>query len=281
MKKYWINTFGCQMNRSDSERIAAVFESMGCQPSLVINQADFVIVNMCSVRQTAVDRVYGQNNNLKRLKRANKGLKTILTGCILKADKAKMAEIFDFVLDKKDLGNWPAILNKKAEPSAVKNYLEITPIYENKIQAFVPISNGCDNFCTYCAVPYTRGHLVSRNYKSILKEIRNLAKAGYKEIWLLGENVNAYLSPGKEHIDFANLIVEIDKIEGDFWLRFTSPHPKYFSANLINVLAKSKKLAPYLNLPMQSGDNNILKKMNRPYTIESYTGGFLIYIIFS
>lgn len=258
------------MNHSDSERIAAVFESMGAIPASSIKEADFVIVNMCSVRQSAVDRVYGQSNNIKRLKRANKGLKTILTGCILSSDKGKMVEIFDYVLDKKDLENWPVIIANKREKKRAKDYLEIIPLHASKIQAFVPISNGCDNYCTYCAVPYTRGRLVSRNYKSILKEIKELVQKGYKEIWLLGENVNGYLSPGKEKIDFTKLIEMIDKIGGDFWLRFISPHPKYFSDKLINVLAKSKKFAPYLNLPVQAGDNAILRKMNRPYTAETY-----------
>ncbi|MFA5009061.1 MAG: tRNA (N6-isopentenyl adenosine(37)-C2)-methylthiotransferase MiaB [Candidatus Paceibacterota bacterium] len=270
MKKYWIITFGCQMNISDSERIAWVLEKIGYTKTVDINQADLIVFNMCSVRQTAVDRVYGQANRLRRLKRRNKGLKTILTGCILGADKKKMEQIFDFVLDKKELSSWPEIINSKKIKKKFKNYLEINPIYTSKIQAFVPISNGCDNFCTYCAVPYTRGRLVSRNYKNILKEIKTLADSGYKEIWLLGENVNSYLSPGKEKKDFADLIQEIEKIKGDFWLRFTSPHPKDFSDKLINVLAKSKKFTPYLNLPLQSGDNIILRKMNRPYTAEIY-----------
>lgn len=270
MKHFFIITFGCQMNKSDSERIAAIFKSMGIEPALTIEQADFVVINMCSVRQTAVDRVYGQSNLLKRLKRANKGFKSILTGCILGPDKEKMAHIFDYVLDKKDLENWPAFLANQNPIKKPKDYLEIAPIYESLIQAFVPISNGCDNFCTYCAVPYTRGRLASRSHKSILKEIKNLAERGYKEIWLLGENVNSYLSPAREKLDFADLIKEIDKTPRDFWLRFTSPHPRYFSDKLIQTLARSTKFAPYLNLPAQSGDDLILRKMNRPYKAADY-----------
>lgn len=258
------------MNWSDSERIAAVFELMGLKPADAINKADLVVVNMCSVRQSAVDRVHGQANALRRLKRQNKGLKTILTGCVLEPDKPKMDKVFDFILDKNDLANWPAILHSKCAIKQPKDYLEITPVYESNIQAFVPISNGCDNYCTYCAVPYTRGQMVSRSHKSILKEIQALAEKGYKEIWLLGENVNGYISPKDSKIDFVELIKAIDKIEGDFWLRFTSPHPKYFSDKLIKVLAKSVKFAPYLNLPAQAGDNAILRKMNRPYTAEAF-----------
>lgn len=258
------------MNISDSERIAAVFESMNIKPASAITEADFIIMNMCSVRQTAVDRVYGQNNNLRRLKRANKGLKTILTGCILDKDRFKMAQIFDYILDKKDLENWTNILTLKKSKKSGKDYLEIEPIHESKIQAFVPISNGCDNYCTYCAVPYTRGSLTCRDHKSILKEIEKLVKNGYKEIWLLGENVNSYTSPKNKEFNFVSLIKEINKIQGDFWVRFTSPHPKYFSDELIQTLAELEKFTPYLNLPVQSGDNSILRKMNRPYTREAY-----------
>jgi tRNA-2-methylthio-N6-dimethylallyladenosine synthase len=269
MKKYWISTFGCQMNISDSERIASTMQSMGFRLAPDEKEADFIIVNMCSVRQSAVDRVYGQANNLRRLKRRHKALKTILTGCVLGVDKEKMSKIFDFILDKNDMQNWPAIISNK--PLArKKDYLKIDPVYGSEIRAFVPISNGCDNFCTYCAVPYTRGKLVSRNHKDILKEVKDLVKREYKEIWLLGENVNSYVSPMNKNFDFAELIKEIDKIKGDFWLRFTTPHPKYFSGKLIEVLARSNKFAPYLNLPMQSGDDTILKKMNRPYTAKKY-----------
>jgi tRNA dimethylallyltransferase len=243
---------------------------MGVSMASNIKEADFVVVNMCSVRQTAVDRVHGQSNALRRLKRQNKGLKTILTGCVLEPDKPKMDKVFDFILDKNDLANWPEILHSKCTPKQPKDYLEITPVYESKIQAYVPISNGCDNYCTYCAVPYTRGKMVSRSHKSILKEIQALALKGYKEIWLLGENVNGYISPKDKKIDFVELIKLIDNIEGDFWLRFTSPHPKYFSEKLVDVLAKAEKFAPYLNLPAQAGDNIILRKMNRPYTAEAY-----------
>ena len=267
MKKYHIITFGCQMNRSDSERIKTVLEGMGYAETLNQKEADLVIVNMCSVRQHAVDRVYGLSPQFKALKKKNKGFKSIITGCILKPDRRKMQELFDLVLDKKDLENWPQIIKNKKTLKKKLDYLKIKPKYENKIQAFVPISNGCDNFCTYCAVPFTRGRLVSRNYKDIIKEVKDLVENGYKEIWLLGENVNSYKS-GKHN--FAKLIKEIDKIPEKFWLRFTSPHPKDFSDELIKTLKESNKFVPYINLPAQNGDNEILRKMNRPYTREKY-----------
>lgn len=265
--KYHIITFGCQMNRSDSERIASVLEGMGYEETFDIRRADLAIINMCSVRQSAVDRVYGLSPLFIALKTKNRGFRAVLTGCILKPERAKLASVFDFILNKEDLENWPSLLKGKEPKKKKPDYLKIVPKYGNGIQAFVPISNGCDNFCTYCAVPYTRGKLVSRSHKDIVREVKNLIEKGYKEIWLLGENVNSYKS-GK--VDFSKLIEEIDKIEGKFWLRFTSPHPKDFSDKLIDTLSKSKKFAPYINLPAQSGDNKVLRKMNRPYTREKY-----------
>jgi tRNA-2-methylthio-N6-dimethylallyladenosine synthase len=222
------------------------------------------------VRQTAVDRILGLANKFAELKKKKKGLKTILTGCMLDPDRDKFARIFDFILNKEDLEVWPQILAGEGIVKKKRDYLKITPKQSNSFQAFVPISNGCDNFCTYCAVPYARGRLVSRKHTDILKEVNLLAKKGYKEIWLLGENVNSYISPTESSVNFAELVRRIDKIEGNFWLRFTSPHPKDFSDELIDVLAKSSKFAPYINLPAQSGDDEILHKMNRPYTAKKY-----------
>jgi len=253
------------MNKSDSERISAILELMSYGKSKTIEEADVIIINMCSVRQTAVDRVYGLNPKFKQLRKKNKRLKIIATGCILKPDKKKLFSFVDFIIDKKELYKLGLLLNKKIDIK--KDYLSIIPKYESSFIAYVPISYGCSNFCTYCAVPYTRGRLVSRNYKDILKEIKNLIKNNYKEIWLLGENVNDYHS---KDFNFVKLIKEIDKINGKFWLRFTSPHPKDFSKELIGCLAESPKITPYLNLPLQSGDNQVLKAMNRPYTVNQY-----------
>lgn len=247
MPKYHIITFGCQMNLSDSERIATIIEEMGYEKISQIKGADLIVLNMCSVRQSAVDRVYGLIPQLRRSK-----AKIIATGCILEADKKKLRYSIE-VIDKKDLSK--------------KSFLKIIPKYTSNIQAYVPISEGCNNFCTYCAVPFTRGRLISRDYKDIIKEIKLLEKKGYKEIWLLGENVNQYNFKG---VSFSDLIKKIDQIEGDFWIKFTSPNPKDFSKSMIDSFSKSLKFSPYLNLPLQSGDDQILKKMNRPYTGEKY-----------
>jgi len=148
-----------------------------------------------------------------------------------------------------------------------KNYLEVKPRYESKFSAVVPVMTGCNNFCSYCVVPYTRGREISRPAEDIVCEIKNLIKRGYKEIWLLGQNINSY-KDGKTN--FPKLLKKINDIPGKFWIRFTSSHPKDFSDELIEAMARCGKATPYLNLPVQSGDNNVLKRMNRPYTIEQY-----------
>ena len=254
--KHHIITFGCQMNRSDSERIAAVLEKSGHKPVSDIKKADLVVVNMCSVRQSAVDRVYGLTRKLK-----NK--KTILTGCVLNKDKKKLSKEFDYILDIKELGKWPVLSEKEKS----NNYLEIKPKDSNNFSANVPIMTGCNNFCAYCVVPCTRGREFSRPTEKIIEEAKSLIGKGYKEVWLLGQNVNAYQ---QEKTNFPKLLKKINNIPGDFWIRFTSPHPKDFSDELIEIMAQGKKITEYLNLPAQSGDNDILKEMNRPYSIEDY-----------
>jgi len=267
--KYFIITFGCQMNHSDSERVAAVLENTGYEEASSINEADLIVVNMCSVRQSAVDRVYGLFPRFKKLKNKNNKLKTLLTGCVLKADKRKFTKNFDLILDIKNLSKLPNFLSIDESGSRCLSgdYLKIEPKYRSKFSAFMPIMTGCDNFCTYCVVPYVRGPEVSRKAEKILSEIKNLIKRGVKEIWLLGQNVNCYKD---NKINFPKLLKMVNDIKGDFWIRFTSPHPKDFSDELINVMAKCEKVTEYLNLPVQSGDNEILKKMNRPYTIKEY-----------
>lgn len=235
MPKYHLITYGCQMNKSDSERIAANLEKRGYKPAPSTKEADLIVVNMCSVRQSAVDRVYGLHAKFKKIK-----AKKILTGCVLKKDKRKFGKIFDEI--KK--------MPQRGCPSA-----------------FIPISNGCDNFCAYCVVPYTRGHLICRPHQKIIKEIKSAVKNGLKEIWLLGQNVNDYKS---NTTNFARLVKMVNDIPGDFNFFFTAPHPKNFSGELINILAQCKKYGRYLNLPVQSGDNAILKKMKRNYTAGQY-----------
>jgi len=292
--KYYIITYGCQMNKSDSERIATILEKIGYKSASRENEADLILINMCSVRQSAVDRVYGLIQKLKNLKTKKPGLKTILTGCILKEDKRKFKKGFDLILNIKNLPKWPNLLVPNSHDRALYEleYLNIQPKYQTNFRAFVPIMTGCNNFCSYCVVPYTRGREVSRPAEEVLSEIKNLIKKGAnpirnaisngaREIWLLGQNVNSYQSIGKNSsaaasakadkiVKFHDLLKMINEIPGNFWIRFTSPHPKDFSDELINTMAKCQRVTPYLNLPVQSGDDEILKKMNRPYTVNQY-----------
>ena len=290
--RYFILTFGCQMNYSDSERIASVLEKIGYKKSQKPEMADLILINMCSVRQMAVDRVYGKINDFIKLKNKNRKIKIVITGCILKSDKQKLKEKVDLILDIKDLEKLPKMLGSWYSIPKEENYLRIKPKYQSVFSAPVPIMTGCNNFCSYCAVPYTKGREISRPSEEILLEIRNLIKKNYKEIWLLGQNVNSYHSPISTNvatndtnrhsrklvpklvnirdINFPKLLKVVNDIPGKFWIRFTSPHPKDFSDELINAVAESEKVTPYLNLPVQSGDDGILKKMNRPYNITHY-----------
>ena len=261
--KYLIITFGCQMNRSDSERIASVLEQAKLKETLEIKEADFIIINMCSVRQSAVDRVNGIFENTKN----QKSIK-ILTGCVLKKDAKKFAEKFDYVLDIKDLPKWSKILKINQSRSPVHgtaSYFGVEAKQTSKFTATIPIMTGCNNFCTYCVVPYTRDRETSRPHQEIICEIEKLIENGYKEIWLLGQNVNSY-----SDISFSKLLRKINKVPGNFWIRFTSSHPKDFSEELIKTIKECDKVTEYLNLPVQAGDDEILKKMNRPYKIKKY-----------
>ena len=242
--KYCIITFGCQMNEADSERIAASLEKNGYQPASKENEADLIVVNMCSVRQSAVDRVYGVARKFKALP-ASRQVKIVLTGCILKKDKIRFQKIFDEI--------WPS----SAKDSAGKE----------KPSKFIPISSGCNNNCSYCAVPLTRGRLICRPDKEILTKVKKAVKNKIKEVWLLGQNVNDYRFG---EINFSKLLRMVNDIPGDFKIRFMSPHPACFTDELIETMAKCRKVARYLNLPVQSGDNRILKAMNRPYTVFQY-----------
>ncbi len=247
------------MNKADSERIAAGLEKKGYKVASDIKTANLVVVNMCSVRQTAVDRVFGLGQKLSKLKcqkslghspTGEANVKAILTGCITKTDRKKFATggVFDEIINKEKYPNCP-------------------PKYQNLPLAYVPISNGCNNACTYCVVPATRGPLICRNYKLILKEVKDAISKGAEEIWLLGQNVNDYQY---KKTNFAKLLKMANEIPGDFKFFFISPHPKNFSDELIKILAKCEKFGRRLNLPAQSGDNKILKAMNRPYTVEQY-----------
>lgn len=277
-KKYYIITFGCQANVSDSERIAGILETFGFENGENEEDASLLIYNTCSVRQTAEDRIFGLNKKLKNLKIKNPKLKIILTGCMTHYSEKELKKRLPYInifLPIKNKEKWFNVFKnfllqkefKNSNFESLNSYNSFIPKRESKFRALVPISYGCNNFCSYCVVPFGRGCEVSRIPEEIIKEITLLALKNYKEIWLLGQNVNSYKS-GKT--DFAKLLKMVNKIPGDFWIRFTSPHPTNFSDDLIKEMAKCKKFPHYLNLPAQSGDSDILKKMKRNYTSEEY-----------
>ena len=260
--KYHIITYGCQMNESDSERIAHMLKSANYKSAPNIDGADLIVVNMCSVRQSAVNRVYGLNKKLVNLKKNNPKLKTILTGCVLNSDKQKMKKIFDQIVN---IQNIDKLINAH---QVNKSYLSCPALFSSSFSAYVPIMTGCNNFCSYCVVPYTRGREYSRPISEIISEIQGIIKKGYLEIILLGQNVNSYKNKNGQH--FPELLKTIHNIPGNFWLSFLTSHPKDFSDELIEIMANSPKICPYLHLAVQSGDNQILKKMNRNYTAKQY-----------
>ncbi|PIZ00756.1 tRNA (N6-isopentenyl adenosine(37)-C2)-methylthiotransferase MiaB [bacterium (Candidatus Howlettbacteria) CG_4_10_14_0_8_um_filter_40_9] len=300
-KKYYLLPLGCAQNISDAERVSTVLEENRFVITSDESEADLICVIACSVRQSAIDRIYGRSKIWGKYKK--KSLK-ILSGCVLPKDRKKMEEIFDVVFGIESLEELPSLIalssvipadstlrltarrvetgiqssnGKRLDPRCGEddkknyfNYLSIQPKHGNTFQALVPISNGCNNFCSYCAVPYTRGREVSRSFDEIVNEVKDLVKNGYKEITLLGQNVNSYGNDIKGGKSFLDLLEELDKIPGKFWIRFISNHPKDFPNELIENLPKLEKVTPYIHLPLQSGSTKILKGMNRKYTRKDY-----------
>ena len=260
---YYLFVLGCQMNKSDAERIRFLLNKAGAIETDE-KKADVIIVLACSVRQKPIDRIWGKLRNWQKAKK-----RVFLTGCILPADKKRFAPKVEKLFSIDDIGYLPKWLGLSKKPFLAKDYLEIPPLPLSKDEAFVPIMTGCNNFCTYCAVPYCRGRERSREKKKILDEIKQLIKKGYKKIILLGQNVNSYRCP-KTGAGFVQLLKEVVKLPGDFKVEFITPHPKDFSDELIDLIAQSKKIPKKIHLPVQSGDDEILKKMNRNYTVEDY-----------
>ena len=280
-KMYYILTMGCQLNENDSEKLIGIMEEMGYTKSDDIKNADLYVINTCCVRENAEEKLFGKLGELKKIKE-NKNIVIAIGGCMMQeehiTEKIKKSYPFvDVVFGTHTLHKFPEDLytaitkNKK-----VKDVIDIDgEIYEglpvkrssNK-QASVIIMYGCNNFCSYCIVPYVRGRERSRKPEDILNEIKELAKEGYREITLLGQNVNSY--KGGENYNFANLLEDVDKIEGIEVIRFVSPHPKDFTDDVIDVISKSKKISRLIHVPLQSGSTNVLKEMNRKYTKEQY-----------
>ena len=264
------------MNLSDSERLASFLEGEGFKLAEKRFAADLLILNTCGVRQAAEDRIYGL---ISTIKKENKAIKILVTGCLSKRKDVmkRMIGKVDWFLPIGDMRLIPSLLTGaddklkfSLDPYRLKNgekYLKLKPKYESSYSAVVPIGNGCNNFCSYCVVPYARGREVYRPTKDIILEVKDLIKKGYKEIILVAQNVNSYRD---EKYNFAQLLAELVKISGKFWLRFFSSHPKDMSDELIKVVGSSDKICHHLHLPLQSGDNKILKAMNRKYSSTHY-----------
>ncbi|MGL1893587.1 MAG: tRNA (N6-isopentenyl adenosine(37)-C2)-methylthiotransferase MiaB [Spirochaetaceae bacterium] len=282
--KYCVIVLGCQMNISDSERVRTVLDSLGYTYTDNEDEADILGVVACSVRQKAIDKVYSRIHRWNKMKKKQKrNILTFLSGCVLESDEKKFLKTFDFVFKMGDLDKLPEMIQNYgiATPGSLKNlnnltdFWQINPQHSNNFDAYVPIQNGCNNFCSYCAVPYTRGRELSRPSDDIINEVKELVEKGFKQITLLGQNVNSYGSDkdGKE-ITFPNLLETLgeygDKSGKEFLLYFTAPHPKDFSEELLHIMSRYNCLANWVHFPIQSGDNTILEKMNRKYTVEDY-----------
>jgi len=280
---YYIETWGCQMNEHDSEAIAGILEEAGYLPAENVTNADLIILNTCSVREKADSKVLGKLGRLKKLKMDNPDLIIGICGCMMQQEGMKerifkTAPYVDLVFGTHNIHRLPELLKKlsfaervaEVWPETVEIVEDLPFKYSSAVQAYVNITFGCDNFCSYCIVPYTRGRERSRKPESIINEIQKLAQKGIKEIMLLGQNVNSYGKGLSPHIDFADLLRRVDKIEGIERIRFMTSHPKDFSDKIIQTVANSKHICPHFHLPLQAGSNKILKAMHRGYTKEDY-----------
>lgn len=280
-----IKTYGCQQNFSDSEKIKGILKDIGFNFTDDEENADLIIFNTCAIREHAEDRVFGNIGALKNIKKKNPNLIIAVCGCMMeqKNVEEKIRKSFPFVdllLGTDSIYHLTEMLykvlkNKKgliAERGIFRNTIdEDIPVFrESNLKASVPIMYGCDNFCSYCIVPYVRGREKSRKPEYIISEVKELVASGYREIMLLGQNVNSYGKNLDEKINFSELLRRIDNIEGDFWIRFMTSHPKDASFELIDTISQSKHICHQLHLPFQSGNDRILKEMNRHYSREKY-----------
>ncbi len=279
--KYFINTMGCKLNENDSEKIAGMLVEMGYEETTSPLDANIVVFNTCCIRENAEEKLFGKLGELKNIKAKNNMI-ICVGGCMSQEqhviDKIKQSYNFvDIIFGTHNLHKLPEMVQARIEEN--KKQIDVWDIDGIIVEdlpmkrtsdknALVTIMYGCNNFCSYCIVPYTRGRERSRKPEDILKEVKELASKGYKEIMLLGQNVNSY--NGGENYNFSNLLRDIDKIEGIDIVRFMSPHPKDFTDDVIEAIADSKSVCKVIHLPLQSGSSNVLKLMNRKYTKEHY-----------
>ncbi|MCR4563722.1 MAG: tRNA (N6-isopentenyl adenosine(37)-C2)-methylthiotransferase MiaB [Clostridiales bacterium] len=280
----FVHTYGCQGNVADSERIKGMLYEMSYDFTDDIGQADFVLYNTCAVREHAEDRVFGNVGALKPYKKDKPSMKIALCGCMMQQQhiRDKMYKSYpfvDLVFGTHAIYKFPQLMFEMLSggkrvyfaPDDNGLIMEDVPVFRDKdSKAWLPIMYGCNNFCTYCIVPYVRGRERSREPERIINEAKELISQGYKDITLLGQNVNSYGKNTDFNIDFADLIKEINSLEGDFIIRFMTSHPKDCTKKLLDTMASCDKVAKHIHLPFQSGNDRILKQMNRHYTREKY-----------
>jgi tRNA-2-methylthio-N6-dimethylallyladenosine synthase len=282
--KYFVKTYGCQMNERDTEIIEGYLEKMNFIPAEDENNADIILLNTCCVRETAEKKVFGKLGELKKIKNNNPDLIIGICGCMVQqkglADKIKSkAPYVNIIFGTHNIYELPELLtktmeNKKQAVSILDKEGEVKEgfpsVRKDNIKGYVNISYGCNNFCTYCIVPYVRGRERSREPESIISEIRELADNKYLEVMLLGQNVNSYGKDLKRNINFGDLILKVNEIPGIRRIRYMTSHPKDFSIDLIDIIESCDKVCKHYHLPLQAGSDNVLKKMNRSYNKEHY-----------
>jgi len=284
--KLYIETYGCQMNIADSEVVVSVLQDKGYSVIEDINNADIILINTCSIRENAEQRVWGRLDVFKQIKKKNPAVKVGIIGCMAERLKEKLLEeekIVDLVVGPDAYRELPSLLEEVDSGQKAVNvilskeetYADINPVRldKNRISAFISIMRGCNNMCSYCIVPYVRGAERSRDPKTILNEANDLFQKGYKEITLIGQNVDSYLWQDEEHhksVSFAQLLESVAKISQDLRIRFSTSHPKDMSDEVLYVMAMYNNICNHIHLPAQSGSTRILEKMKRGYTREWY-----------
>lgn len=288
--KYHIMTYGCQMNYSDTERIMTVLEKMGYEEVNHYDKADLVILNTCMVKESAENRIYGLGEPFAKLKKENPELKIGITGCMITQDTGLRGQskekVFrrmptvDFVFRIKDLMHLPDMLTElhhaggADEVREMQSYFHISPKITNLTQVFIPIMSGCNNFCSFCIVPYTRGRNESRDIAEILDEVRKMSKRGASEVNFVGQNVNTYeptdADPDSTDTPFTQLLRAVDKVEGIRRIRFYTVHPQDMSDDVIALYGELESMVPHIHLPIQSGSDTCLKRMNRHYNVARF-----------
>ena len=278
--KVYIETYGCQMNLADTEVVMGILNNKGYELTKEIDSADVVFLNTCSVRDNAEQRIHGRLGTIGTLKRKNPNLVIGILGCMaerLREDLIDKQKMVDLVVGPDEYRRIPefidtAVAGEKGigvKLSRTETYEDIEPYREEGLSAWISVMRGCDKFCTYCVVPFTRGRERSSKMESIVEEVRRLSEKGFREVTLLGQNVNSY-SDGEN--DFADLLVACAKVDNNLRIRFTTSHPQDLSDKLLYAISEHDNLCNYIHLPVQSGSDRVLLEMNRTYTIEHYLG---------